>query len=38
MIGMDVNSQYVVKGILLLVSIGYDTYQQQAKARKKLTK
>ena len=34
MIGLDVNSQYVVKGIILMASIGYDTYQQQAKVRK----
>lgn len=36
MIGLDVNSQYVIKGVLLLASIGYDTYQQQAKVRRKL--
>lgn len=34
MIGLDVNSQYVVKGIILMASIGYDTYQQQAKVKK----
>ena len=34
MIGLDINSQYVVKGIILMASIGYDTYQQQAKVRK----
>lgn len=38
MIGMDVNSQYVVKGILLLASIGYDTYQRQVKVRMKADK
>lgn len=35
MLGLDINSQYVVKGILLLVSIGYDTFQRQAKVKKK---
>ncbi len=35
MIGLDVYSQYVVKGIILMASIGYDTLQQQAKVRKK---
>ena len=35
MIGMGVNTQYVVKGVILLASIGYDTYQRQAKTRKK---
>jgi len=34
MIGLDVNSQYVVKGIILMASIGYDTFQQQAKVHK----
>ena len=35
MMGMSVNTQYVVKGVILLASIGYDTYQRQAKTRKK---
>lgn len=28
MIGMDTYTQYIVKGIILMASIGYDTYQQ----------
>ena len=35
MIGLDVYSQYVVKGIILMASIGYVTFQQNAKVRKK---
>ena len=35
MVGMGVNTQYVIKGVILLAAIGYDTYQRQAKGRKK---
>lgn len=34
LIGLGIYVQYVVKGLILLVSIGYDTYQKQAKVKK----
>lgn len=34
LIGMGIYSQYVVKGIILMLSIGYDTFSKQAKVRK----
>ncbi len=36
MVGMGVNTQYVIKGAILLLAIGYDTFQRsrQAKAKK----
>lgn len=34
MIGMGVYTQYIVKGLILMASIGYDTYHQQAKVKK----
>jgi ribose transport system permease protein len=33
MIGMGVYLQYIVKGLILMASIGYDTYQQQVKVK-----
>lgn len=35
MIGMDMNSQYVVKGVILLLAIGYDTFQRSRQSKKK---
>lgn len=37
LIGMGVYIQYVIKAIILLASIGYDTYQKQAKVKKILS-
>lgn len=34
LIGMGIYVQYVVKGIILLLAIGYDTYQKKAKVKK----
>ena len=34
LIGMGVYIQYVIKGLILLASIGYDTYQKQSKVKK----
>lgn len=34
LIGLGIYVQYVVKGIILLLAIGYDTYQKQAKVKK----
>ena len=34
LIGMGVYVQFIVKGIILMLSIGYDTYQKQAKVKK----
>ena len=32
--GMNVYIQYIVKGLILMASIGYDTYQKNAKVKK----
>ena len=37
LIGMGVYIQYVIKAIILLASIGYDTYQKKAKVKKILS-
>ena len=37
LIGMGVYIQYVIKALILLASIGYDTYQKKAKVKKVLT-
>ncbi|MCI8893198.1 MAG: ABC transporter permease [Lachnospiraceae bacterium] len=34
LIGLGVYIQYIVKGIILMLSIGYDTYSKQAKVKK----
>lgn len=34
MVGMGVYIQYIVKGLILMASIGYDTYQQQVRVKK----
>lgn len=34
LIGLGIYVQYVVKGIILLLAIGYDTYQKQARVKK----
>ncbi len=34
LIGMGIYAQYIVKGIILMLSIGYDTYSKQAKVKK----
>jgi ribose transport system permease protein len=34
MVGMGVYIQYIVKGLILMASIGYDTYQQQIRVKK----
>ena len=34
LVGMGVYTQNIVKGIILMASIGYDTYQKQAKVKK----
>ena len=38
LIGMGVYTQNIVKGLILMASIGYDTYQRNAKTRKVLAK
>jgi len=35
MVGMSVNTQYVIKGVILLLAIGYDTFQRSRQAKKK---
>lgn len=37
MVGMGANTQYVIKGVILLLAIGYDTYQRSRQAKKKKT-
>ena len=37
LVGLGIYVQYVVKGLILLLSIGYDTYQKQAKVKKVVT-
>ena len=37
LIGMGVYSQYIVKGIILMLSIGYDTIQKTARVKKATT-
>lgn len=37
MVGMGVNTQYVIKGVILLLAIGYDTYQRSRQSKKKKT-
>ena len=32
--GLGIYIQYIVKGIILMLSIGYDTLQKQAKVKK----
>lgn len=32
--GLGIYTQYIIKGIILLLSIAYDTYQKQAKVKK----
>lgn len=34
LIGLGIYIQYIVKGIILMLSIGYDTYSKQAKVKK----
>lgn len=34
LIGLGVYIQFIVKGIILMLSIGYDTYQKQARVKK----
>ena len=34
LIGMGVYAQFIVKGIILMLSIGYDTIQKHAKVKK----
>ena len=34
LVGLNVYIQFIVKGIILMLSIGYDTFQKQAKVKK----
>lgn len=34
LVGLGVYVQYIIKGIILMLSIGYDTYSKQAKVKK----
>jgi ABC-type xylose transport system permease subunit len=38
LIGMGVYTQNIVKGLILMASIGYDTYQKMAKVKKVVAK
>ena len=34
LIGMGIYVQFIIKGLILMLSIGYDTYSKQAKVKK----
>lgn len=34
LVGLGIYIQYIVKGLILMLSIGYDTYQKQARVKK----